>query len=155
MSAKSWIDAPRRKRITVVPSPRGTTAPPRLGILLCSNSSLLVRLDFRALPPPRAPPLPNAPAVPPPTPRPRPPAGPLPGNPPAGAPPPRPGFAPPNPGRAPPAPAGLAPGLEVPVSGLAPGLGAPGLAEPGRAIPCEALNGLLPGLAIGRGIPIP
>src|ERR1700710_2377726 len=86
------MDAPRRRRTIVLPSPRGTLTPPSDGASLSSNSARFVRLDLRALllPPPR----PNAPAVPPPGPRPRPPpppagrGGPKPGAPPApGAPP--------------------------------------------------------------------
>ena len=75
------IDAPRRRRMTVLPSPRGTLTPPSDGASRISNSCRFVRFDLRALllPPPR----PKAPAVPPPGPRPRPP-------PPAGRGPPKP-----------------------------------------------------------------
>ena len=68
-----------------MPSPRGTTAPPRLGAERCSNSSRFTLFDFLALDELLDPPLPKAPAVPPPRPRPpapgRPPGAPNPGAP--------------------------------------------------------------------------
>ncbi len=59
--------------MTVVPSPRGTTAPPSDGASLSSNSSFFTRFDLRDLL--LDPPLPKAPAVP----APRPPRPPGPG----------------------------------------------------------------------------
>src|SRR3954469_20922362 len=164
LSARSLIDAPRRIRMTVLPSPRGIATPPSDGASRISNSARFVRFDLRArlLPPPR----PNAPAVPPPGPRPRPP--PPPGRP--AKPPPPPG-APPGRWNPPPAPPGRpgppgrcwngAPGRPVPgpPGRGAPGRGAPGRgaagrgiappAPPGRGMPCEPAKGLLP----GRGVP--
>ena len=56
LSAKSVSEEPRRTRITVVPSPRGTVTPPMVGACICSNSWRLARLDLRprtGRPPPR------------------------------------------------------------------------------------------------------
>ena len=56
LSAKSLSDEPRRTRMTVVPSPRGTLTPPSDGACICSNSWRLARLDLRprtGRPPPR------------------------------------------------------------------------------------------------------
>ena len=137
LSAKSWIEDPRRTRNTVLPSPRGTIAPPRLGTSLCSNSSRFVLFDLRDFP--RDPPLPNAPAVP--APRPPRPAGP---GLPAGGP--NPGFWPgvPNAG-APPGRGAPPPGRGAPPAGL----GAPGRGAPGRGAPPAGLG------APGRGRPMP
>src|SRR6478735_6004026 len=154
------MDEPRRSRMTVLPSPRGTLTPPSDGALICSSSWRLARLDLRCLPRP-APPLPKAPWVPP---RPRPP---LPKPPPAGAPPPpgppvpgappgRPGPRPP-PGRPAPAGAGRSVRLGImpgvgrfpPAPGRAPGAPA-GRGAPGRAPAAPAGRG-----APGRGPPAP
>src|SRR5690606_25248886 len=158
LSAKSVMDAPRRRRTTVPPSPRGTETPPIDGASRISNSARFVRFDLRdlLLPPPR----PNAPAVPPPGPRPRPPPPPGRGGPKPGAPPgPRGRKPPPAPG----APGRAGRPAPAPARPAAAGRGAPGRGEPGRGaagrgmlegvgrdcIPCVDAYGLLP----GRGAP--
>ncbi len=97
LSAKSEIDAPRRRRM-ILPLPRGTLTPPSDGASRISNSCRFVRFDLRCLLLP--PPLPKAPAVPPPGPRPRPPP------PPGRGPPKPPPGAPPGRWKPPPAPPG-------------------------------------------------
>src|SRR5665647_552846 len=142
LSAKSVSEEPRRTRMTVLPSPRGTETPPSDGACICSNSWRLARFDLRprtGRPPPR----PKAPWVPPRPPgppgRPPPPPGrPAKPPPPPGAPPPpgRPAKPPPAPGR-PGAPRGsrLSRSLRgmpwLGANGLLPGRGAPGRG-PGR-----------------------
>ena len=148
------MDAPRRSRMIVLPSPRGYATPPSDGASRSSNSARFVRFDLRALllPPPR----PNAPAVPPPGPRPRPPP---PGTSrrsrrPPGAPP----GPPPGRWKPPPAPPGRpGPPGRCWKSGAPPGRPAPpgprdagsrGRGAPGRR-PCADANGLLPDRAAG------
>ena len=55
------MDAPRRRRISVEPSPRGTTTPPGAGAFSCSCSWRRAALDLRPLR--LEPPRPNAPCA--------------------------------------------------------------------------------------------